>query len=277
MLVFGHRGACGYLPENTMASFELAFEQGADGIEFDVVMTKDGHPVILHDNDLTHTTDIAKHNFLSNRVEDLNLEDIRALRVIERYPDSRTESDLLSGKFAVPTLEEVLGNRAFDGKHLIIEVKYGKHFSSLGLDIVSAISSALEVCDWQARNISITIECFEFAILQELKRVIGRPARFVFLTAPDMLPAGRPILEKDLLEEIAENFDGVSVAISQLFSSPVVVIAKQLGLDVYAYTARVETTEGSVESWFETLIASGVDGIFADQPDQLLQVVARLA
>ena len=42
MQVFGHRGACGYLPENTMESFELAFELGSDAIEFDVVMTKDG-------------------------------------------------------------------------------------------------------------------------------------------------------------------------------------------------------------------------------------------
>jgi glycerophosphoryl diester phosphodiesterase len=276
MLVFGHRGACGYLPENTMASLELAFEQGADAIEFDVVMTKDSHPVILHDNDLSHTTNIAVHNFLSNKVEDLNLEDIRALRVIERYPDSRIQSALLSGKYPVPTLEEVLANPGFDGKHLIIEIKHGKHFADLGLDIVTAVAQNLAASNWISRGMKITLESFEFAVLQSLKTQIGAPANYVFLTAPDMLPKGRPLLEEDLLSEIAENFDGVSVAISQLFTSPVVEIAKRLGLLVYTYTARVETTEGSVDAWFETLIASGVDGIFADQPDQLLQVVSRL-
>ena len=277
MLVFGHRGACGYLPENTMPSFELAFDQGADAIEFDVVMTKDGHPVVLHDNDLTHTTNIATHNFLSNKVENLNLEDVRALRVIERYPDSRVESALLSGKFPVPTLEEVLANPAFDGKHLIIEVKYGKHFAGLGLDIVEAVAQMLEGSNWLSRNMQITIECFEFGILQRLKSRIGSPAKFVFLSAPDTLPKGRPVLEIDLLTEIAAHFDGVSVAISQLFSSPVVSLAKSLGLIVYTYTARIETAEGSVAGWFETLVESGVDGIFSDQPDQLLEVVQRLA
>ena len=76
MEVFGHRGACGYLPENTMESFEHAFELGAAAIEFDVVMTQDGVPVIRHDRDLTHTTDIQKHSFLSNMVDELKAEDV---------------------------------------------------------------------------------------------------------------------------------------------------------------------------------------------------------
>ncbi|MEY3163590.1 MAG: hypothetical protein RI887_414 [Actinomycetota bacterium] len=57
--VFGHRGACGYLPENTMESFELAFELGCSAIEFDVVLTKDLVPVIRHDRDFSLTTDIS--------------------------------------------------------------------------------------------------------------------------------------------------------------------------------------------------------------------------
>jgi glycerophosphoryl diester phosphodiesterase len=118
--VFGHRGACGYLPENTMESFELAFELGCDAIEFDVVMTKDGHPVIRHDSDLTHTTDISRHSFLSHKVEELNLQDVQKLRAIERYPQGRQESAEKDGQFSVPTLYKVLNNPVFDKKHLII-------------------------------------------------------------------------------------------------------------------------------------------------------------
>ena len=89
MLVFGHRGACGYLPENTMESLELAFDQGADAVEFDVVFTKDGHPVIRHDLDLVSTTDIGNHSFLSTKVDELTLEDLQRLRAKERYPDGQ--------------------------------------------------------------------------------------------------------------------------------------------------------------------------------------------
>ena len=55
-LKLGHRGAAGEAPENTLASFELAWRQGADGIEFDVQLSSDGVPVVIHDADLRRTT-----------------------------------------------------------------------------------------------------------------------------------------------------------------------------------------------------------------------------
>ncbi len=55
-LVLGHRGACAYAPENTLASFKLALDMGADGIELDVTLTKDGVPVIIHDGTVDRTT-----------------------------------------------------------------------------------------------------------------------------------------------------------------------------------------------------------------------------
>ena len=62
-----------------MESLELAFDQGADAVEFDVVFTKDGHPVIRHDLDLVSTTDISNHSFLSTKVDELTLEDLQRL------------------------------------------------------------------------------------------------------------------------------------------------------------------------------------------------------
>ena len=55
--IIGHRGAAAYAPENTMASFHLALEQGADALEFDVRVTRDGEAVVLHDPTLERTTD----------------------------------------------------------------------------------------------------------------------------------------------------------------------------------------------------------------------------
>jgi glycerophosphoryl diester phosphodiesterase len=270
VLVFGHRGACGYLPENTMESFELAFQLGSDAIEFDVVMTEDGHPVILHDEDLTLTTTVLETE-LSTKVYDLTLQELKTLRVKERYP-ARTESASHDGEFQIPTLAEVLANPNFDGKHLIVEVKFGREFMERGLNIVEATALALENSSYQARGIRITIECFEFGILQKLRDRIKGP-EFVFLSAPDMLPKGFTELTDELLAEIAEEFDGVSVAIPMLFQNDLVSRSKQLGLSVFAYTARVETAEGDVDSWFRKLIDTGVDGLFADQPDRLVNLV----
>lgn len=269
MLVFGHRGACGYLPENTMASFELAFELGSDAIEFDVVMTSDAVPVILHDDDLRKTTTYQGENYL---VYNWTSQELSRLKAKERYPH-RTQSASHDGEFSIPTLRQVLENRNFDGKHLIIEVKYGKQFQAQGLDIVAAVQAEIDSSDYQKRGMQITIECFEFGTLRQLKSAISGP-EFVFLSAPETLPSGFTELTDELLDEIAQEFDGISVAL-QMLSSELVLRAKARGLKVYAYTARVETAQGEVNGWFESLASTGVDGIFSDQPDVLLKSVGR--
>ncbi|MFM1957693.1 MAG: hypothetical protein RI929_56 [Actinomycetota bacterium] len=275
--VFGHRGACGYLPENTMPSFELAFELGSDAIEFDVVLTKDSVPVILHDLDLTKTTNVLSYPELATSVYELTLAQLKQLRVMERYPDKRVESAKASGQFEIPTLRELLANPAFDGRHLILELKDGKQLWSLGLDLVSAVASELASSNWQQRGIKLTVESFEFSILKNAKTAFGGEIDFVFLSAPETLPDGKTKLDDELLEEIVSEFDGVSVAIEMLWEDDFVARAKSLGLKVFTYTARVETAQGDVESWFEKLVLSGVDGIFADQPDLLIKTVTRLS
>ena len=275
--VFGHRGACGYLPENTMPSFELAFELGADAIEFDVVLTSDSVPVILHDVDLTRTTNIAEHPELATVVDELTFSELKLLRAIERYPKGRVESAKFSGQFEIPSLEELFANPAFDGKHLILELKDGKRFLGKGLNLVGSVAKVLANSDWQTRGIKLTVESFEFSILRSAKAAFGSGIDFIFLSATETLPEGRASLEDDLLEEIAGQFDGVSVAIEMLWDGDLISRAKALGLKVFTYTARVETAVGEVESWFEKLVTSGVDGIFADQPDRLIKTVTRLS
>jgi len=63
---------------------------------------------------------------------------------------------------------------------------------------------------------------------------------------------------------------------SMVLTGDLVARAKKMGLEIYAFTARLETAEGNVEKWFERLVSTGVDGIFADQPDLLLKTVADL-
>jgi glycerophosphoryl diester phosphodiesterase len=91
-----------------------------------------------------------------------------------------------------------------------------------------------------------------------------------------MLPVGYSELTDDLLDEIAENFEGLSVHYSMILNSDLVARTQQRGLTMFTYTARIETAEGEVGQWFERLAKTGVDGIFCDQPDLMIDVVGSL-
>ena len=275
MEVFGHRGACGYLPENTMESFELAFELGCSAIEFDVVLTKDLVPVIRHDRDFSLTTDIDSRQLPSVIVDELNLADLEPVRATERY-ENRAESVKHNGKYKIPTLEQTLNNPKFDGKHLIIELKYGKYYREAGMDLIGAVKQVIDNCRAVERKLKLTIEAFEFSFLREAKERIGAGVSYVFLSAPDMLPVGFEKLTDELLDEIAANFEGLSVHYSMVLGSDLVPRTKARGLTMFTYTARIETAEGEVMDWFEKLARTGVDGIFCDQPDLMIDVVRSL-
>lgn len=107
-LILGHRGARAYAPMNTMAAFQLAFDQGADGIELDVWLTADGIPVILHDEHVDATTNGR------GPIRELTLAQIKRLDAggwfAEPYQGER-----------VPELDAVLG--AFPGRLINIEIK----------------------------------------------------------------------------------------------------------------------------------------------------------
>src|ERR1700710_511778 len=108
-IVIGHRGASGYRPEHTLASYELAIRMGADFIEPDLVSTADGVLVARHDNQLATTTDLTAHPDLEYHVvQDLTLAQLRTLHAVERLPGLRPANTTYDGLFPVPTLDEIL-------------------------------------------------------------------------------------------------------------------------------------------------------------------------
>ncbi len=122
-IVIAHRGACGYLPEHTLAAYALAIGQGADFIEPDLVATRDGVLVARHDNELSASTDVAGRGEFADRrcrkiveggevdgwfVEDFTLAEIRRLRARERLPALRPQSASHDGRYGVPTLAEIV-------------------------------------------------------------------------------------------------------------------------------------------------------------------------
>ena len=109
--IFAHRGASAYAPENTLEAFRLAMEQGADGIELDVQMTKDGELVVIHDE----TIDRVSNG--NGAVRDYTLEELKQFSVsnhVEQYPDVK-----------IPTLREVLELVKPGTMEINIELKTG--------------------------------------------------------------------------------------------------------------------------------------------------------
>ena len=94
-LIIGHRGASAVAPENSMAAFAAAIAAGADGIEFDVRLSRDGVPVIIHDDTLQRT------HGLRRRVADLTVEELRDVRV----PSLSDLFELMAGNSLILCLE----------------------------------------------------------------------------------------------------------------------------------------------------------------------------
>lgn len=297
-LVLGHRGACGYRPENTLESFELAIAQGADGVECDLVPTKDGELILRHENWLNGTTDIESHSQFSDRSragysdgitengffsEDFDLAELESVRARERLPETRPGSAKFDGQFKIPTVDQLLAASFMDGKTLVIEIKHGMHFTRKGMDIAGAVSRKLNESNWKKRGINIVLESFDYEMMTLLKAECGADKKYVFLTEKDRLPNGENTLTRSYLEQIMNDFDGVSLDFDMLFnqhdsgcytvSNGSIELAKEVGLAVFGWTLKAEDATQSVDEYFAKIALSGLDGIFVDQPDLLRSIV----
>ena len=297
-LVLGHRGACGYRPENTLEAFELAIAQGADGVESDLVPTKDGELIIRHENWLNGTTDIESHPQFAERSragysdgitengffsEDFDLSELADVRAIERLPELRPGSAKFDGQFKIPTIDQLLAAPFMDQKTLVIEVKHGMHFTTRGMDIAGILNRKLSESNWKQRGIKIVIESFDFEMMLLLKSACGADKKYVFLTEEARLPDDEPRLTRSYLERIAKEFDGVSMDLPLLLepdesgthtaSNGSIELARTVGLEVYGWTLKAEDATASVDEYFSKVALAGLDGIFVDQPDLLRSTV----
>lgn len=297
-LVLGHRGACGYRPENTLESFELAIAQGADGVECDLVPTKDGELIIRHENWLNGTTNIGNLPGFTDRAkagysdgmtenghfsEDFNLSELDPIRAIERLPDLRPGSAKFDGQFKVPTIDELLAAPFLDGKTLVIEVKHGRHFTERGLDVPAILGRKLDSSDWKERGIQLVIESFDYDLMLELKKACGADKKYVYLTEQARLNYYSLELNRQYLEELANVFDGLSLDLPLLFETDekesftkpksTIEDIKSVGLEVYGWTLKAEDATQSVDEYFAKVALAGLDGIFVDQPDLLRSIV----
>jgi glycerophosphoryl diester phosphodiesterase len=281
-----------------MEAFELAIAQGADGVECDLVPTRDGELILRHENWLNGTTNIAaipqflereragysdgitENGFFS---EDFDIAELEPVRAIERLPEDRPGSAKFDGQFKIPTIDQLLAAPFMDGKTLVLEIKHGMHFTRKGMDIAGTVSRKLDESNWKERGIKVVLESFDYEMMLLLKQACGADKKYVFLTEKDRLPNGETTLTRRYLEQITNDFDGVSLDLSLIFdedelgnytvSNGSIELAKEIGLEVFGWTLRAEDATQSVDEYFAKVALAGLDGIFVDQPDLLRSIV----
>lgn len=233
-VLIGHRGASGYRPEHTMASYELAIAQGADYIEPDLVSTKDGVLVARHENEIGGTTDVADHPEFADRrttkvidgrevtgwfTEDFTYRELRTLRAKERLPAVRPDNTAYDGQERIPTFDQVLRLARREGVGVYPETKHPTYFDSIGLSLEKPLVAALAKRHWDDADDPVIIQSFETANLRELDTMVEVPlAQLVDGSgAPyDFTAAGDPRTYTDLLTPagvawIASYADGIGV------------------------------------------------------------------
>ncbi|HXV92833.1 MAG TPA: glycerophosphodiester phosphodiesterase [Pseudonocardia sp.] len=279
VVVIGHRGASGYRPEHTLASYELAARMGADYLEPDLVTTADGVLVARHDPEIGATTDVARRPEFAGRrttktidgvactgwfAEDFTLAELRTLRATERLPRMRQENTIYDGRFPVPTFAEVLALRARLSAELGREIgvypetKHPTYFAGLGLPLEPPLVAALEAAGLNRPDAPVVVQSFETANLCALRDAVRVPlVQLVGRSgAPaDLVAAGDPRTYADLvtpggLAAIAAYADGIGPHKDLVLArapdgslggpTGLVEAAHDTGLVVHAYTFRNE-------------------------------------
>ena len=278
-LVVAHRGASGYVPEHTLPAYELAIAQGADYLEPDLVVTRDGRLVVRHENEIGGTTDVGRHPEFADRrttkvvdglartgwfTEDFTLAELETLRARERLPALRPGGALFDGAFRLVSFEEVLDlarrSRTPDGRPVgvLAEIKHPTYFGGIGLDVVPRVLAALHEAGHDEARSPVILQSFETTCLRRFAAT--SPFRLGQLLeageAPyDLLAAGDVRTAADLvtpagLAEISRYADVVGLdknlviprdAQGRLLQpTGVTTAAHDVGLEVFGWTFRRE-------------------------------------
>ncbi|MFZ6773260.1 glycerophosphodiester phosphodiesterase [Undibacterium sp. SXout7W] len=194
--LFAHRGASALRPEHTLASYAKAIVDGADYIEPDLVITRDGVLVARHEAFLSETTDVSKRPEFASKnvtktidgvthtgwfVEDFTLAELKTLRAVERLPSVRPQNTRYDRMFQILTWDEIIDFAAAQsvtsGKviGLIPELKHSTYFSSIGLPLEDRFLASIAAHEYTQRC-PLVIQSFEVANLKYLRKKIGKSA-----------------------------------------------------------------------------------------------------
>lgn len=302
-VVIAHRGASGYLPEHTLASKALAHAQGADFLEQDVIATKDHRLVVLHDLTLDLVTDVVAKFPGRARGDghfyciDFTLAELRTLRIVERrsstgqgtrfpgrFPDS-------AGLFQIVTFDEelafVAGLNRSTGRTVGIypEIKDPQWHREQGIEIAPMFLATLGRFGYSRPEDPVFVQCFDRNELRRVRTSLG--CRLPLVQLLEGPGSGGALPSRGELAEIASYANGIGPSISliaqrdgpAISTTSLVADAQAENLLVHPYTFRRDDIPPGFASFDELLdlflVKLGVDGIFSDFPDLVVEFLRR--
>jgi glycerophosphoryl diester phosphodiesterase len=290
IVVIAHRGASGERPEHTLESYRVAIEEGADYIEPDLVVTRDGVLIARHENEIGGTTDVAQHPCFAARrrtqiidgesftgwfTEDFTLSEIKTLRARERLAELRPQNREFDGHFAVPTFDEIMqlvvGANRHAGRNRPIgvypETKHPAHFAGIGLPQEMVLLDTLRRYHYAKPGSPVFIQSFDPRNLQQLRRMTQLP--LVQLLEHELGDVGA----------IAQYADAIGIA-KALATTEAIRAAHAVKLGVHVWTFRAENEflpsdlragtnpadHGDLAAEIRRYLERGMDGFFVDFP-----------
>ena len=242
-LIIGHRGASAVAPENTMAAFREAIAVGADGIEFDVRLTRDGVPVVIHDSSLRRT------GGLSQRIADVTWAELAKVDVGSWFSRSFANE-------SVPSLENLFTFFRSNNSTLYLEMK---------CDSADEYAPLAEACcrmiAKHAFKERVMIECFQLPALR-IVREIDSGIKTVALFEPSI--SNPSVLSDQRIIDKAIDVGAVALALHhRLARKNLVKKAKDAGLHVAVWTV-------DDPAWLERARTIGIDALITNDPAKLI-------
>ncbi len=309
-IIIAHRGASGYLPEHTLEAVAMAYAMGADYLEQDVVLSRDGVPMVLHDVQIDTVTDVATRFPERKRGDgryyaiDFTLAELKQLKATERF-NHITGKPVFAGRFPVgrasfeiPTLEEELqfiqglNKSTGQDKGVYPEIKAPAWHKAQGQDITRIVLDVLARYGYKTRTDRIYLQCFDFTEVKRIRDELGYKGRLIQLigeSVPHESTDYRRLVTRQGLQELARVADGIGPALGQvvqgkaggaLMITDLVKIAHDLKLEVHPYAFRADALPDyatSLEDLLRIFLEqAGVDGLFTDHPDRAAAFVRRL-
>jgi len=279
-IIIAHRGASGYLPEHTLASKAMAFAMHPDFIEQDLVLSKDGIPMVIHDIHLETVTDVASKFSDRKRADgryyviDFTYAELLQLNVTERFDPKtdkvvyKTRFPLRKSTFKLHSLQDEieliqgLNKSTQNNIGIYPEIKNPEFHNKEGKDISKIVLGVLSNYGYSSKKDNCILQCFD---AKELKRIRQKLKSELFLV---QLIESKSTVEE--LKDIATYANGVGPWYKQI-TPEFVINAHNLDLKAHAYTFRADDL-GEFES-FEALLDYGfntlnLDGVFTDFPDK---------
>ena len=238
--IIGHRGASYDAPENTLAAFELGWQQAKDGVEIDIHLSKDGKIVVIHDYDTKRIAGVDR------KVIDQTLSELRVLDA------GKWKGNNWTGE-KIPTLEEVLPTVP-DGKRLFIEIKCGP-------EVLPELKRLIEAS--HKRPEQLVLIAFSYEVVKRAKAALPSIQTYWLYDWKKDKDTGVEFMPDEVIAKAtAAGADGIDVSFKGPVDAAFVRRAKSAGLKVYVWT--VDDPEAARE-----LVAAGVDGITTNRPKWL--------